>query len=120
MAYLAKINGTELKRIKKYEVSLPKLSTDAGRNMKGNLKVTHLGIFPKLSLEFRPMTEEQMAEIGVLLDNPSFTLEWWNPISRSYKTDTFYSGDTSFSLILKDKRIYDSFKVSIIAFNAMT
>lgn len=119
MTYLIKINSTEIYNIKRYSVSLPKLNTDAGRNMKGNLKTTFLGIFPKIQVEFKPLSEAQVAEIGALLNNPSFTLQWWNPVTQTYKTGTFYSGDTDFSLLMKEKGIYDSFKVSLISYNAM-
>lgn len=119
--YLCKINSTEIYNIKKYTVSLPKLSTDSGRSMNGDLHTTHLGIYPKIGLEFKPMTEAEVRVVGALINNPSFTLQWWNPISNSYKTGTFYAGDTDFNLMRRGSGdLYESFKVNLIAFNKLT
>jgi len=118
--YLVKIGSTEVYRIRKYSVSLPKLNASADRNMRGNLKIAHLGTFPKITLTFRPMTEPELAAIGALIGDSEFTVQWWNPISRSYKSGTFYAGDSNFDLLVKDDGLYDSFTVALVAFNAMT
>lgn len=119
--YLIKINNVDVTSyLKRYNVSRPKLSTDSGRSLTGNLKFTHLGIFPKINLEFRPMDESEVDTVVTILDSPTISVEWWDAVTRGYKTGDFYAGDFDYSMLLKDRGIYDSFKVSLISINKMT
>lgn len=118
--YLVKLNTIDLTPyLKSYNVSRPKLSTDSGRNMAGNLVFTHLGIFPKLTLEFRPITEAEADTIITLLDNPSVTVSWWDAVTRGYKEAAFYPSDFDYSILLKDRGYYNTFKVSLVSINKM-
>lgn len=118
--YLIKINSLDLTPyLKKYSVARPKLFADAGRNMRGNLKNTFLGVFPKITLEFRPINETEADTILTVLEGSIFTVEWYDAVTRGYKTGDFYPGDYDYSILLKDRGIYDSFKVSLITYNAM-
>ena len=117
---LIEINSTVLPKVKKYVVQRSKLYTDAGRNLAGELKSTFIGIFPKIKLEFAPTTSTEMTLIAGLLDNPSFTVEWFDEVSGTVKTGTFYAGDFDVSLLKKTDEIYNAFSVNIISFKKMT
>lgn len=119
--YLLKINTIDLTPyISEYKVERPKLVTDAGRNLKGDLRASFLGIYPKINLTFKALTESETSTVVGLLDNASFTVNWWDPGSQTYKSGTFYAGDFDSSLIIKNRGIYAGFRVNLISFSKMT
>jgi len=116
ISYLLKINGVQINKLKKFKVGRNKLWTDAGRNMAGELKSTFIGIFPKISLEFAHMTQAEMQTILALLDLPSFTVEWWDETSGTFKSGTYYAGDFENSVFDMQKGIYEPLAVNLIPF----
>ena len=121
--YTLKINTTDITGYLKspggYTTQRAKLWKDAGRNMTGNLLSTFLGIFPKIKLNVRAgLSDSEISTLTTLLDNASFTVQWWDSKSQSYKTGTFYAGD--FDIPLHTKGFYDTFQVSLISFNKLT
>jgi hypothetical protein len=117
---LVKINGTTLTGLKGYTVERNKLWTDAGRDMGGNLHSVHVGLFPKLNLEFRPLTDTELAVLIPLLDLPSFTVEWYDAGTNTVKEGLYYSGDYKYSVYRKDTGLYETFTVNLIPYNKMT
>ena len=117
---LLKINSTTLPGIKSYKVQRNKLWADAGRNMAGNLRSTLIGIFPKLLVEFTYLTRAQMSTVIGLLDNGSFTVEWYDEYTDTVKSGTFYAGDYDIPLFSKSTAVYASFSVNLIPFNKLT
>jgi len=116
MTYLLKINGVQINKLKKFKVGRNKLWTDAGRNMAGELRSTFIGIFPKLSLEFAHLTQSEMQDILELIDQPSFTCEWWDETSGTFKSGTYYAGDFENSVFDMQKGIYEPLAVNLIPF----
>lgn len=117
---LIKVNGSLLPKLKTYDVSYEDLTVDAGRNMSGDLVFTHVGTFPKITLEFAATTENEMSIIANLFKNPTFSVEYYDVISKSTKTQDFYKGGFKPSLFRKDIGLYNAFGFNIIAVKKMS
>ena len=121
ISYLVKINTVNitpyLKAPDGFQVEPNKLYDDAGRNMNGDLRATFIGIFPKLYLTFRPTTEAEMTTLLALLNLSSFSVEYYNQATATYKTATYYAGDFKYSYMGKAISMYDSFNVNLIPFS---
>lgn len=88
--------------------------SDTGRNLKGKFSGTLVGIFPKITLTFRKLTQAEMNIIAPILDSGSQTLQYYDPSTNSNKTITTYTGDWSYEnkqIALKN----DSFNCTFIA-----
>ena len=70
--------------------------SDTGRNLKGSFSGTLVGIFPKITLTFRKLTQAEMNMIAPILDSGSQSLTYYDPTTNSNKTITTYSGDWSY------------------------
>ena len=68
-------------------------SKDTGRNLAGAMSGTLLGIFPKLTLQFRKLTKEELETIVQILDRPSQRVTYYDPYKRANTTMTTYTGD---------------------------
>ena len=88
--------------------------SDTGRNLKGSFSGTLVGIYPKITLTFRKLTQAEMNLIAPILDSGSQSLTYYDPTTNSNKTITTYSGDWSY----ENKRIMtknDSFSCTFIS-----
>ncbi len=70
--------------------------SDTGRNLKGSFSGTLVGIYPKITLTFRKLTQAEMNMIAPILDSGSQSLTYYDPSTNSNKTITTYSGDWSY------------------------
>jgi len=70
--------------------------SDTGRNLKGSFSGTLVGIFPKITLTFRKLTQAEMNFIAPILDSGSQSLTYYDPTTNSNKTITTYTGDWSY------------------------
>ena len=70
--------------------------SDTGRNLKGSFSGTLVGIYPKITLTFRKLTQDEMNLIAPILDSGSQSLTYYDPTTNSNKTITTYSGDWSY------------------------
>ena len=74
--------------------SFPKLwSSDSGRNLAGKMTGTLIGIFPKLVLQFRPLTKEELNKIAPILDKSIQTVTYYDASKNKNITMTTYTGD---------------------------
>jgi len=123
ISYLCKINGTDLTFYLKapggYKVSKLKLWSDADRNMAGDLKADYIGTYAKIFLEFRSLTQSEMATVLALLELPSFTVAWYDAKTDAVKSGTFYAGDYTPALYHISNNRYEPFNVNLIAFNKL-
>lgn len=88
--------------------------SDTGRNLSGKFTGTLVGVFPKIILTFRKLTQAEMNIIAPILDSSSQTVKYYDPTTNSNKTITTYTGDWSY----ENKRIVnknESFECSFIA-----
>lgn len=120
---LVQINGTTVPGLKRpggYKVVRGKLWSEAGRNMAGELKANFIGIFPKITLNFRHLTSAEMSTVITLLDNPRFTLAWFDEKSNTVKTGEYYAGDWDISLFDRVNERYEPFSVSLIPWKKLS
>lgn len=68
-------------------------SSDSGRNLAGTQSGTLVGIFPKLSLQFRKLTKTELETIIPILDSPRQTVSYYDPNKKTQITMTTYTGD---------------------------
>ena len=68
-------------------------SQDSGRNLAGRMTGTLIGIFPKLTLQFRKLTKSELETIAPILDRESQTLSYYDPTLHRMNTITTYSSD---------------------------
>ena len=74
--------------------SYPKLwASDSGRNLAGKMSGTLIGIFPKLILQFRPLTKEELNIIAPILDSARQTVKYYDVSKNKTVTMTTYTGD---------------------------
>ena len=97
----------------KYEY--PKLwGSDTGRNLAGKFTGTLVGIFPKITLTFRKLTQAEMNIIAPILDSARQSVTYYDPTKNTNVTLTTYTGDWDY----ENKRIAtknESFKCSFIS-----
>ena len=89
------INGVSMGQyIVEAKFSYPKLwANDSGRNMAGKMTGTLIGVFPKIILQFRPLTREELNIIAPILDSPNQTVTYYDPKENKDITMTTYTGD---------------------------
>lgn len=74
--------------------SYPKLwANDSGRNLAGKMTGTLIGIFPKLVLQFRPLTREELNTIAPILDSARQTVTYYDANKNQNVTMETYTGD---------------------------
>jgi len=118
ITFLVKIGDTDITSyLKKYKVGRNKLWANADRNMAGELRSTFIGIFPKLSLEFAPLSASAMSTIIGLLDQPSFTVTWYDEYAETTVSGTYYASDYEYSLYNIDLNFYEGFTANLIPFS---
>lgn len=120
IGHLLKINNTTPPKLSKYTVQREKLFTDAGRNLKGELKATLVGIFPKLNLEFAHTNQVEMSQLIDLLEPAILTVQWWDERTDSIKTGNFYASSYDIPLFNKTRGLYSNFSVNLISYTKLT
>lgn len=89
------INGISMGQyIVQATYSSPKLwASDSGRNLAGKMTGTLIGIFPKLILQFRPLTKDELNIIAPILDSARQTVTYYDASENQNITMTTYTGD---------------------------
>lgn len=62
-------------------------------NKTGKMTGTLIGIFPKLILQFRPLTREELNIIAPILDSANQSVTYYDPKENKDITMTTYTGD---------------------------
>lgn len=90
---------------------------DGGRNLNGDMVASLIGIFPKIILEFGPLTKSQLEVITPILDSPRQTLTYYDPTKKVNTTITTYTGDYEISDdgVINNGRKNKGFTCSFIA-----
>lgn len=70
--------------------------SDTGRNLAGSMSGTLVGIFPKIILTFRKLSQAEMNIIAPILDSPTQTLIYYDPTLNRNVTLSTYTGDWSY------------------------
>lgn len=92
-------------------------SSDTGRNLAGKMTGTLIGIFPKITLQFRKLTKIEMENITPMLDAESQSLTYYDPTLHTTKTITTYASDYEITNknIVNGTKKNEGFSVSLIA-----
>ena len=89
------VNGINLGRyIVQATYSYNKLwSSDSGRNLAGEQSGTLVGIFPKIVVQFRKLTQSELETLAPVLDSARQTIQYYDPNKKAMTTMTTYTGD---------------------------
>ena len=114
------INGISIgKYIVQAEYQYPKLwGEDTGRNLAGTFTGTLLGIFPKIIIQFRKLTQSELELIAPILDSQSQTVTYYAPVKKQNITIQTYTGDWSIvnkSIVGHDGIKNEGFSISFIS-----
>lgn len=101
------------------EYNYPKLwGEDSGRNLKGDQTGTFLGVYPKLKLTFRELTQNELELIAPILDAPTQSVTYYDPYKKALTTMATYTGDwatTNKNTFTNVANANESFQISFIA-----
>ena len=89
------VNGINLGRyIVQATYSYNKLwSSDSGRNLAGEQSGTLVGIFPKIVVQFRKLTQLELETLAPIIDSARQTVQYYDPNKKAMTTMTTYTGD---------------------------
>ena len=68
-------------------------SSDSGRNLAGTQSGTLVGIFPKIIVQFRKLTQTELETLEPILDSSRQTVQYYDPNKKTMTTMTTYTGD---------------------------
>lgn len=68
-------------------------SSDSGRNLAGTQSGTLIGIFPKIVVQFRKLTQSELELLTPILDSARQTVKYYDPNKKAMTTMTTYTGD---------------------------
>lgn len=92
-------------------------SSDSGRNLAGRMSGTLIGIFPKITLQFRKLTKSELEIIVPILDSGTQTVTYYDPNKKASTTMTTYTGDYEIvdKTIINGNRKNEGFSCSFIS-----
>lgn len=111
---LLKIGNTNISNISEYEVQYNKLWKDADRNMNGDVRATLIGIFPKIVCKTTVQERSLVATLGNLLNQPYFSVTFYDPLTNSVKTAQYYASDYSTKLKMRQGSLIDEISFSLV------
>ena len=109
------INGISMGQyLVQVEYSYPKLwGSDSGRNLAGDQTGTLIGVFPKLILQFRKLTPQELQTLAPIFDSQNQRVTYYDPFKQNNITITTYTGD--WSVVNKGIGKNEDFQISFIA-----
>ena len=109
------INGISIgKYIVEAKFNYPKLwANDSGRNLAGKMSGTLIGIFPKLILQFKPLSKEEMNLIAPILDSATQEVTYYDVNKNKNITMQTYTGD--WEVVNKNINQNEGFSCSFIS-----
>lgn len=111
---LLKIGNTNISNISEYEVQYNKLWKDADRNMNGDVRATLIGIFPKLICKTTVQEQSLVATLGNLLNQPYFSVSFYDPLTNTVKTAQYYASDFSTKLRMRQGALIDEISFNLV------
>lgn len=72
-------------------------ANDSGRNLAGVQSGTLIGIFPKITVQFRPLTKNEIETIAPILDSATQSLTYYDPVKKKSITLSTYTNDWELS-----------------------
>ena len=86
---------------------------DTGRNLDGEMVGTLIGIFPKITLQFRKLTQAELNIITPILDSATQTVVYYDPSKNANVTLSTYTGD--WELVNNNIAVNEAFTCSFIS-----
>ena len=111
---LLKIGNTNISNLVEYEVQYNKLWKDADRNMNGDVRATLIGIFPKIVCKTTVQERSLVATLGGLLNQPYFSVTFYDPLTGSTRTAQYYASDYSTKLKMRQGSLIDEISFSLV------
>lgn len=108
------IGSLQLTELVKYEMNYSKLWKDADRNMNGDVSASFIGVFPNIDAETTPLTQDQVESLCTALDQPYFSMTFWDPASGTQKTAQYYASDYKITLLSRISGMYGTVEFSVI------
>ena len=68
-------------------------AADSGRNLAGTQTGTLIGIFPKLTLQFKSLTKSELEFLAPILDSARQTVTYYDANKKTNVTMDTYTGD---------------------------
>ena len=68
-------------------------SEDSGRNLAGTQSGTLIGIFPKITVQFKKLNQEELEQIAPILDKATQNVTYYDPNKKKNITMSTYTGD---------------------------
>lgn len=68
-------------------------SEDAGRNLAGSQVGTLVGIFPKITVQFKKLSQSELEQIAPILDSSTQSVSYYDPVKKAKVNITTYTGD---------------------------
>lgn len=68
-------------------------SSDSGRNLAGVQSGTLIGIFPKIVVQFKKLTQTELEALTPIFDSARQTVQYYDPNKKAMTTMTTYTGD---------------------------
>ena len=92
-------------------------ASDSGRNLAGKQTGTLIGIFPKIIVQFRKLTQSELEILVPILDSATQTLKYYDPNKKTYVEMETYTGDYEITnkSIIDINHKNDGFQISFIA-----
>lgn len=108
------IGSLTLTEMVKYDMNYSKLWKDADRNMNGDVSSTFIGVFPNIDATTVPLTQAAVQTLCAALDQPYFSMTFWDPSSGTQKTANYYASDYKISLLSRVTGAYGTVDFSVI------
>lgn len=101
----------------------PKLFADgSGRNLAGKMIADFIGVFPKITCEFGPLTKTQLELIVPIIDAPTQTIKYYDPNKKAYVEMATYPNDWSVTdkSVIEGDTTNSGFSITFIAVSKRT
>lgn len=108
------LGSLTLTEVVKYDVNYSKLWKDADRNMNGDVSSTFIGVFPNIDVTTLPISQADVGTLCAALDQPYFSLTYWDPSSNSQRTAQYYASDYKISLANRMTGMYGTVDFSVV------
>lgn len=100
------IDGVTIPEIVSYKVTEAKLWKDADRNMKGDVRATLIGVFPKIEATLGLVNRSRAAQIAAKLDQAYFSVTYFDPSLNANRTAQFYAADYTMEFQTKQRGLF--------------
>ena len=91
--------------------------SDSGRNLAGEQSGTLVGIFPKITLQFRKLKRSELELLVPIFDSPLQTLTYYDPNKQNNITIETYTNDYEIvdKYVIGNDRKNEGFSVAFIS-----